>query len=50
MYNDLHVTLKKLVLMECSSLFLVNCNGATQIRCYFCGTDEFDLGCNNKSL
>ena len=45
-----HVTLKSLVLMECRSAYLVNCNGAAQIRCYLCGTDEFDLGCNNNSL
>ena len=45
-----HVTLKNLVLMECRSVYLVNCNGAAHIRCYFCGTDEFDLGCNSKSL
>ena len=45
-----HVTLKSLVLMECSSAYVVNCNGAAQIRRYFCGIDEFDLGCNNKSL
>ena len=45
-----HVPLKSLVLMECRSAYLVKCNGAAQIRCYFCGTDEFDLGCNNKSL
>ena len=45
-----HVTLKSLILMECRSLYFVNCNGAAQIRCYFCGTDEFDSGCNNKSL
>ena len=48
MYKD--VTLKSLVLMECRSAYLVNCNSAAQIRCYFCGTDEFDLGCNNKFL
>ena len=45
-----HVTLKSLVLMECRSAHLVNCNGAAQIRCYFCETDEFDLDCNNKCL
>ena len=45
-----YVTLKSLVLMECRSASLVNCNGAAQVRCYFCGTNEFDLGCNNKSL
>ena len=45
-----HVTLKNLVLMECRSAYLVNSNGAAQIRCYFCGTGESDLGCNNKSL
>ena len=45
-----HVTLKSLFLMECRSACLVNCNGAAQILCYFYGTDEFDLGCNNKSL
>ena len=39
-----------LVLMECRSAYLVNCNGPAQIQCYFCGTDESDLGCNNKSL
>ena len=45
-----HVALKSLVLMECRSAYLVNFNGAALIRCYFCRTDEFDLGCNNKSL
>ena len=45
-----HVTLKNLVLMEKRSVYLVSCNGAAQIRCYFGGTDEFDLCCNNKSL
>ena len=45
-----YVTLKCLVLMECRYACLVNRNGAPQIRSYFCGTDEFDLGCNNKSL
>ena len=45
-----HWTLKSLVLMECRSAYLVNCNGAAQNRCYFCGLDENDLGCNNKSL
>ena len=45
-----HVTLKELVLMEKRSVYLVNCNGTAQIRCYFCGTDEFDLGCKNNYL
>ena len=45
-----YVTLKILVLMECRSVYLVNCNGAAQIRCYFCGADVFDLGCNDKFL
>ena len=45
-----HVTLKNLVLMECRSVYLVDCNGVAQIPCYFCGTDELDLGCDNKSL
>ena len=45
-----HVALKSLVLMECRSVYLVNFDGAAQVRCYFCGTDEFELDCNNKSL
>ena len=44
-----HVTLKSLVLMECRSAYLINCNGAAQILCYFCGTNQFDLGSNSKS-
>ena len=44
-----HATLKSLVLMECRSAYLINCNGAAQIPCYFCGTDQFDLGSNSKS-
>ena len=34
-----HVTLKSLILMECRSADVI-----------FEGMDEFDLGCNNKSL
>ena len=44
------MTLKSLVLMECSSACMVNCNGAAQIRYYFYGTDELDFGCNKQSL
>ena len=32
--------------MQLKSTYQVNCNGAAQMWCYFCGTDEFDLDLN----
>ena len=36
--------------MDYRSTYQVNCNGAAQILCYFCGTDELDLDFNTKSM
>ena len=37
------MVLESLVLMECRSACLVNCNDTLQICCDFCETHEFDL-------
>ena len=36
--------------MDYRSTYQVNRNGAAQILCYFCGTDELDLDFNTKSM